>query len=139
MRILVPVLVLLATAAAGCGGGDAAPAGPPLAWEAITRVQGHRVAWSAPEGGLPLNEEFTVPVQVTAADGTPLEGAAVEFQAEMPGHGHGMLRQPRTVEEGGGRYRVDGVLLHMEGDWVVHLDVIAGGVADRASFEVRVE
>jgi hypothetical protein len=27
----------------------------------------------------------------------------------------------------------------MEGDWVVHLDVIAGGVADRASFEVQVE
>lgn len=138
MRILV--LALLATAAAtGCGGGGSAPAGPPLAWEATTRVQGHRVAWSAPEGGLPLNEEFTVTVNVTGSDGGPLENAAVEFQAEMPGHGHGMLRQPRTVEEGSGRYRVDGVLLHMEGDWVVHLDVIAGGVADRASFEVQVE
>lgn len=135
----LPLLLLLVTAAAGCRGEDAAPTGPPLAWEATTRVQAHRVAWSAPDGGLPLNEEFAVTVEVTAAGGAPLEGASVEFQAEMPGHGHGMLRQPRTVEEGDGRYRVDGVLLHMEGDWVVHLDVIAGGVADRASFEVRVE
>lgn len=137
MRLLV--LLLLGTAAASCRGEEGAPAGPPPAFEATTRVQGHRVAWRAEGGGLPLNEEFAVTVEVTAADGAPLEGAAVEFQAEMPGHGHGMLRQPRTVEEGAGQYRVDGVLLHMEGDWVVHLDVIAGGVADRASFEVRVE
>lgn len=140
MRLRLAALLVLPCLLAACGSdGTAEVPVPPSSWEGVTRTQGLRVTWEGPESGLPLNAEFPVTVRVADAAGNALEGATVEFQAEMPGHGHGMLRQPRSTEVGGGVHRVEGVLLHMEGAWVVHVDVIAGGVADRASFEVDVQ
>lgn len=135
MAPLRHLLALLALAAA-CA--EAPESTAPLELAACTLDGQAHLRWTPIPGRLLLNEEFSVQVEVTDAGGAPVEGASVQFQAEMPGHGHGMLREPSSHELGNGLYRVDGVLLHMEGEWLVHLDVVVSGIASRVDFEVRV-
>lgn len=74
---------------------------------------------------------------------TPAAGAAaaanVVVDADMPDHGHGMNTKPETIHEGGERYRADGMLFHMEGDWSISVEVAAGGTKERALFPVSIE
>lgn len=55
--------------------------------------------------------------------------ALEKFNARMPAHNHGMVTKPKiSLKEeskvGGAKvYRVDGVMLHMPGDWVLEFDV----------------
>jgi hypothetical protein len=140
-RMARTLLLLLAalTILPACGGARGAGAD---AWPfaAPTMFGNYRVTWRTADGApIPNNEPFRIDVRVAAKDGSPVTGAQVVFQGDMPGHGHGMLREPRTTEVGDGRYRIDGVLLHMAGRWVVHLDVIEGGRAERSTFTLDVE
>lgn len=65
-----------------------------------------------------LGELFSVEVQVET-DGAPVAGAEVEVDATMPDHGHGMLTRPRHRALGDGRYRTEGMKLHMAGRWAI--------------------
>lgn len=99
-----------------------------------TRDGRYHVTWQAAAGFVPVNEHFELDVTVARADATraPVTGATVEVDCQMPDHGHGMLREPRATEVGGGAYRVRGMLLHMGGHWTVALTVLEGGVASTA-------
>ena len=96
----------------------------------------------APAGNLiPINEHFSATVQVHAndEDQAPVEGADVALTCYMPEHGHGMLREPGTTEEGSGTYAVNPLLLHMDGYWTVTIDVVVDGLASAADDELRLE
>jgi hypothetical protein len=41
----------------------------------------------------------------------------------MPAHRHGMNYRPTVAARGGGRYRAEGLLLHMPGAWEFRFDV----------------
>ncbi|MBN9089268.1 MAG: FixH family protein [Reyranella sp.] len=47
----------------------------------------------------------------------------VRVDATMPEHKHGMNYAPTIRALGDGRYRVDGLLFHMPGNWEVAVDV----------------
>ncbi len=107
--------------------------------EIVTRDNAFRVVWF-PEGGVvPINEHFVVDVKLTKNDEarTPVEGAEVSMSCFMPEHGHGMLREPRSEEVGGGDYQVKGFLLHMDGYWTVSVNVLVDGLAATAEDELR--
>lgn len=87
-----------------------------------------------PAGGPPLNEHFSFEVLVPGA-----APAFVRVDADMPAHGHGMVTKPQTVRVDEGRYRVDGMLLHMPGDWVVFVDVERNGETSREEFPLSVD
>jgi hypothetical protein len=95
-------------------------------------------AWRPVGGAVPENEVFELDLLLFQGSTTdvPLTGAEVHVSAWMPEHGHGMNRRPETREVAPGRYRVRGMLLHMEGDWQLFVDVIAQGVSERAQFEL---
>ena len=57
----------------------------------------------------------------------------------MPAHQHGMNTKPELTDKGDGKYKVDGMLFHMSGDWVIFVDVTRGEATERASFPVLVE
>jgi len=57
----------------------------------------------------------------------------------MPAHGHGMNTQPEVVAGKEGDYRVDGMLFHMAGEWVITVEVGSQGKMERASFPVQIE
>jgi hypothetical protein len=45
----------------------------------------------------------------------------------MPAHGHGMVTEAKVTELAPGRFRVDGVKLHMPGVWELQLSMKAAG------------
>jgi len=128
--------LVLTCAACGVAASPAAddPAAAP--WGVgLTRKGTSEVRWRPAGGALPLNEPFSLEVELRdAAAGAPVEGAEVVARCEMPAHGHGMNVEPLSVEVGGGHYRVDGMLLHMTGEWVLALDVIRDGRAEAVTF-----
>lgn len=147
---------MLATAAVvvvvlGCGGSESrddgaipapakveAPARAGLALatprEAVTRDGLYRVTWMPLGGFVPVNEHFELDVTVARTDEahTLVSNASVVVDCQMPDHGHGMLREPRSEALGEGRYKVRGMLLHMGGHWTVALNVIVDGIASTA-------
>ena len=97
-------------------------------------------AWSVVGAdAIPENEPFELDVRLyhDAERTRPLTGAENVGSAWMPDHGHGMNRRPEATEVEPGRYRVRGMLLHMGGFWQLFIDVIAGGVSERAQFELE--
>lgn len=146
----LPIAALLAAAAvSACDGSDAEPTLPEEpdahavafgdARTLVTRDGQYRLTWSPVGGSIPINEGFEVEVLVTSNDDarTPLTGAEVAMTCFMPDHGHGMLREPRSTEIGGGRYLVRGFLLHMDGFWTVSATVVVDGLAATADDELH--
>lgn len=108
--------------------------------EGVTAGGSWTVRWqSGPEGILPL-EPFSLEVQVRDAEGrVPGEMVIATADAAMPHHGHGMNFVPRTTPLGEGRYRIDGLLLHMRGRWEMFVDVERDGLLERAQWTLEVE
>ena len=106
--------------------------------ELTTRDGLYRVRWAPVGGEVPVNEHFEAHVDVlSVANGAPVAGARVAMDCFMPDHCHGMLREPRSEEVGGGRYLVRGLLLHMDGYWTVSITVVgADGLAATADDEL---
>lgn len=147
-----PLALMLCTVVlVGCGGSGSddiaappalekveAPARAGLAIEAprevVTRDGLYRVTWVPSGGFAPVNEHFELDVTVARTDEarTPVSNASVVVDCQMPDHGHGMLREPRSESLGDGRYKVRGMLLHMGGHWTVALNVIVDGIASTA-------
>lgn len=150
-RIATLPLLLVTLASTGCNGSESTEAGatPPLAQveaparagvaiptprEAVTRDGLYRVTWQPSGGFAPVNEHFELDVTVARNDParTPVDNGAIVVDCQMPDHGHGMLREPRSEALGEGRYKVRGMLLHMGGHWTVALNVIVDGIASTA-------
>jgi hypothetical protein len=64
---------------------------------------------------------------------------AVRLDASMPAHRHGMNYRPAVVPLGQGRYRAEGLMFHMPGDWRFVFELRAGGKTERATHDLRVE
>lgn len=48
----------------------------------------------------------------------------------MPAHRHGSTLTPSILPLGGGRYQINGLLLHMRGGWQIKISLTAGGAVD---------
>jgi hypothetical protein len=57
----------------------------------------------------------------------------------MPSHGHGMNTKPETIHVDGQRYRANGMLFHMAGEWSIVVEISAGANTERAVFPVSIE
>ena len=77
------------------------------------------VDWQTTPAPIPLNEMFAIDVSVTTVDGAVAEGVTLDANAVMPAHGHGMDVTPTVNEAGEGRFTVDGMMLHMSGEWLM--------------------
>ena len=66
---------------------------------------------------------------VTTPDGNPVTGAEISVTGGMPLHNHGLPTAPRMTRElGEGRYLVEGMRFHMNGEWELFVTI---DVADR--------
>lgn len=57
----------------------------------------------------------------------------------MPAHRHGMNYRPSIAPLDGGRFRVDGMMLHMAGHWELSFEVRAGRETTRLTSDVQVD
>jgi hypothetical protein len=71
-----------------------------------------------PDGGAPLNQIFRFEID---PQGYELTGV----DADMPAHGHGINTTPEFELLENGRYRIDGMKLHMPGAWEIYFDLKA--------------
>ncbi len=104
-----------------------------------TERGGYFVTITPQPGPITLNTLFSLDVRVCrdAAMTQPATGVTVVVDADMPAHRHGMNTVPSITRTGDGRFRVDGMLMHMPGAWAIFVDAGAGAAAERATFEVN--
>ena len=123
---------------AACGGhaSEEPGAADPVLWtEGETRKGTTLVRWRPTGGALAFNEYFSLDFDLSnPTTGSAVVAAELFVRCDMPAHGHGMNAEPKAVELGSGQYRVDGMLLHMTGEWIMGVDVVIGGEAESASF-----
>ena len=106
-------------------------------WHVATADDGStHVAWRPVGGRVPRNEPFSMEVLLFRGD-EPDGGAGLLLRGWMPDHGHGQVQKPVVSEVGGGRYLVEGVLLHMRGTWQLIFEITED--AARATAESVVE
>ncbi|HEX7901959.1 MAG TPA: hypothetical protein VF950_29640 [Planctomycetota bacterium] len=129
-RRMVPVLLL---AALSCG--RDATSGP----RRFESAQGRYVViLETTPSPIPLNQPFEARIRVEprAAPSGPL---AVEVDARMPEHFHGMNRVARTTRQPDGTFKTEGLLFHMPGRWELYVDIAEGARTERAQVEVILE
>jgi hypothetical protein len=98
---------------------------------------GQIVAWRADPPKIPVGRHFAVDLLVCARPGFPV-ASVIAIDARMPSHGHGMNYKPTLTPLGGNRYRAEGLLFHMPGQWELVFDLRGGDKAERATQVVTV-
>lgn len=126
-RILVAgALAAIATMArAGCGNdlGEGVRTAAAL---------GYTIAYRADPAPIPLARHFALDVVVCPKPGVAAP-TALDVDATMPAHKHGMNYRPSVAVVGPGRYRVEGLLFHMSGAWELRFDVAGAKGRERAT------
>lgn len=112
MRRWLPwLLAVPAVVAAAC---------PPAAADGtLVSGSGVQAAWRvADAAGIGVSEHFALFVRLC-----PATAELLAVDATMPAHRHGMNYRPALKPLGDGRWRVEGLLFHMPGQWELRLDV----------------
>ena len=97
-------------AQAGCG--DALPAAHRLLAE-NSKLQ---LAFAPQPAPLPLGRHFALDIVLCPAAGQAMPNT-LTVDADMPAHRHGMNYRATVTPLGDGRFRAEGLLLHMPGRW----------------------
>ncbi len=70
-------------------------------------------------------------IQVQTLDGVPVSKAEISIDGGMPDHDHGLPTDPQVTEDlGDGRYRVEGLRFHMQGQWELKITIQADNMED---------
>jgi len=81
-----------------------------------------------------LGEHFALEYAICPKPGVAMP-AMVGVDAWMPEHRHGMNYKASVTSLGGGRFRAQGLLLHMPGRW----EFVFGAGGERLAHSVRIE
>jgi hypothetical protein len=93
-----------------------------------------QATWST-EPALPtVGEPFVM--QLTLC---PASAQLVKVDAEMPDHRHGMNYQPSFIAQGDGQWRVEGMVWHMAGRWLLKVDTRRDGSPHRLTQSVQLK
>ena len=93
------------------------------------------VAWQTSPAPPVVGEHFVVDFAVCPKAGAK-RPPTVRVDAQMPDHRHGMNYRPTITASGNGRFRAEGMLLHMRGRWVVDFELGEGLDVDRVRAEL---
>ena len=118
MRVFSALTLLVLSSGpvfAQCGNLDA-PASQRLA------SASHQIRYVLEPAQLTVASDFAMHFEVCKSDGSAFEGTPV-VDAHMPRHRHGMNYRPRVASLGDGRFRADGFLFHMPGQWQFTFDL----------------
>ena len=97
---------------------------PALTGDGVFRTEGkdYVVAWRPEPPTLRVSEFFDVEVAACSKSGGE-PPTQLRVDAVMPEHKHGMNYRPTIASAGAGRFRAEGLLLHMPGLWEFSFDV----------------
>ena len=95
-----------------------------------TRLESPRYVLAYKAEGLEVAKHFSIEVTVCPKAGQP-QAEALKVDAHMPEHRHGMNYAPAVRALGPGRWRAEGLMLHMPGRWEFVFELRAAGATDR--------
>jgi hypothetical protein len=116
----------------GMHGGAAAQGCGDALGKGVARGESKRyvVAWRADPAPVTVSRHFALDIVVCPKSGaSPAQSLAVD--ATMPAHRHGMNYRPTIAAAGAGRFRAEGLMLHMPGAWEFTFDVVAADGTER--------
>ena len=87
---------------------------------------------------IPMARHFALDVQLCDKDGVSV-AQLTKADASMPAHKHGMNYRPTIKPLGNGRFRVDGMMFHMAGQWQLAFEVQAGKEIIRLTHDVQAD
>ena len=89
---------------------------------------------------IPKNKHFNLTVQIREKAEAAEFTESIEIEADMPSHGHGMNTTPKISKLEDGLFKIEGMLLHMSGEWEIYVDVLGeGSMKERATFPVTIK
>jgi DNA-binding beta-propeller fold protein YncE len=109
-------------------------------WHEMTSAEGNFVVrWRTTPEEIPLNDVFSIEVHALDAKTRqePADSIRIGLDATMPHHKHGMIEAARLRRRGPATFTSDNMKLHMAGQWVLTVDVISGGLIERAECTVE--
>lgn len=87
---------------------------------------------------IPMARHFGMEVQLCDKGGVST-AQLTRVDASMPAHKHGMNYRPTIRPLGDGRFRIDGMMLHMAGQWEFAFEVVAGKEVTRLTHDVQAD
>ncbi len=85
-----------------------------------------------------MAKHFALAVQLCDKGGTST-AQLTKADASMPAHRHGMNYKPVIKAQGNGRFRVEGMMFHMAGQWQLAFEVQSGKETLRLYHDVQVD
>lgn len=111
IMVLLPLMLLM---------GAAAPDAPGWLSENGTL----RATYTPELTPVPLNRIHSWTLHLETSDGAIVENAEVTIEGGMPAHNHGLATAPAvTAYLGNGDYRIEGMRFHMQGEWILRVNV----------------
>ena len=104
----------------------------------IAAADGARIAFVSRPAPLPLGQHFDLDFVVCTAAVVRAD-AAIQVDADMPAHRHGMNYRATVATLSPGVYRARGLLFHMPGRWRVTFDLPLEGRTLRLAREIDVQ
>ena len=102
-----------------------------------TRLESTRFLVAYRTERIEVARHFALAVGVCPKPGQPAP-EALKVDARMPEHRHGMNYAPALEALGPGRWRAEGLMLHMPGRWELVFEVRAAGATDRLAHPISV-
>lgn len=94
-------------------------------WENNSHPPGLTVRLNSLQSPLPLNQMHQWEIQITDAQGDPVDKADITVSGGMPEHDHGLATSPRVTQSlGDGKFLLEGMRFHMPGLWKLNVNII---------------
>ncbi|MEH6547168.1 MAG: hypothetical protein V7701_12095 [Sneathiella sp.] len=125
--ITASLLAIMPIAAFAC------PAQPDPPFKQIG-TQSYDVALKTIPEEIVVGKPFSVDLWIGDKTGSAFEGEIIAG-ATMPLHKHGMNYKPSISSLGDGKYRLEGFVFHMQGQWQFLFDLREGGHSETVSLD----
>ena len=103
----------------------------PGSW--LSRSGHFRVSYESDLQPIVINRMHHWVLNVTDKDGEPVSGATLRVAGGMPAHDHGLPTSPQVTRElAPGRYLLEGLRFHMNGEWQIEITIEVGELRDVA-------
>lgn len=119
---------------------EAPPENASQSWPAVAATDDGNYTVTIQPDPKPItgNQHFSIDLKVQRAADLE-EDYELSADADMPAHRHGMNTTPETTKLGADHYRVDGMLFHMLGDWVITVKIGKEGNMGSIEFPVHID
>jgi hypothetical protein len=104
-----------------------------------SRLGHFRVSYESELQPIVINKMHHWVISVADKDGEPVAGAVLIVAGGMPAHDHGLPTSPQVTRElAPGRYLLEGLRFHMNGEWQIEVAIEAGELRDLAIISLQI-